>query len=87
MLFRPDHPYANHAGYIREHRLVMEGVIGRYLLPNETVHHKNAVRDDNRPENLELRVTKDPPGARIPDLVNWAREIIATYGDLVDELT
>jgi HNH endonuclease len=40
---------------IFEHRIVMEREKGRELLPDETVHHINGVRDDNRPENLQLR--------------------------------
>lgn len=67
---------------VREHRVVMEQKLGRKLLPHENVHHINGNRLDNRPENLELWVTKQPKGQRPEDLVAWAKEILAMYGDL-----
>jgi hypothetical protein len=37
-----------------EHRLVMQRHIGRVLLPDEVVHHRNGDRLDNRIDNLEI---------------------------------
>ncbi|MBA2525677.1 MAG: HNH endonuclease [Pyrinomonadaceae bacterium] len=45
----------------------MEQILGRPLLPREQVHHENGIRDDNRPDNLELWKTSQPPGQRIAE--------------------
>lgn len=81
----PDHPSASKYGTIRVHRMVMEEILGRPLLPGENVHHKNGVRNDNRPENLELWVKHQPAGQRAQDLLAWAREIEARYEGVFEE--
>lgn len=60
-----DDPYASpllKSDWTPEHRYVIARDIGRSLLPTETVHHKNGIRDDNRLENLELHVGKHGTG-------------------------
>lgn len=65
---------------VKEHRYIMEQMLGRPLLPHENVHHINGVKNDNRPENLELWSSSQPPGQRVVDKLAWAYEIIKLYG-------
>jgi hypothetical protein len=79
MVWAPDHPRAGKGQYVFEHIIVMEEMLGRHLLPKESVHHRNGVRDDNRPSNLELWTRPQPSGIRVSDAIAWAHEIIARY--------
>jgi hypothetical protein len=79
MVWAPEHPKAKNGRYMLEHRLIMERKLGRYLTDEETVHHKNGDRLDNREENLELWSTQQPSGQRVSDKIEFALEILALY--------
>jgi HNH endonuclease len=75
--------YLNRNGYfeirvdgrrIFQHRYVIEQHLGRRLLPEENVHHKNGIRHDNRLENPELWLTRQPSGQRVSDLIAFVVE-------------
>lgn len=78
-VYLPDHPMANSAGAVYEHRLVMSESIGRPLTSDESVHHRNGDRLDNRIENLELWSRSQPSGQRVAEKVGWAIDLLRLY--------
>lgn len=66
-------------GSVAEHRLVVEEHLGRRLRPDESVHHVNGDRLDNRLSNLEVWSTSQPRGQRVDDKVTWAITLLDRY--------
>jgi hypothetical protein len=59
LVYAPDHPAAHKKGWVYEHRLVAEEMIGRPLRSDEHVHHINEDPSDNRAENLEVLTIRE----------------------------
>lgn len=79
------HPNAlSSKGAICEHTFVMSEYLGRPIRKNESVHHKNGIRNDNRIENLELWHRCQPPGQRLQDKIAWAKKLLEEYGYLME---
>lgn len=81
------HPNATgKSGWIMEHVLVMSELLGRPLRKGEQVHHRNLIKSDNHPKNLELWTTNQPTGARVSDMLAWCHLFIEQYQDAPESI-
>jgi hypothetical protein len=85
MIYKKGHPNANANDCIQEHCYVMSEYIKRPLKRNESVHHKNGIRDDNRIENLELWHRGQPSGQRLEEKIQWAKSFLEEYGFKIEK--
>lgn len=58
LVYQPEHPNS-HKGYVYEHRLVAERMLGRSIRKDEHVHHRNEDPSDNRPANLQVLTIRE----------------------------
>lgn len=85
-IYKPDHPHAMSCGCVYEHRLIMEGLIGRYLLPEEQVHHKDENKRNNHPDNLVLCANQKEHSGEHQKSESQLIDLLVRYADVYGRL-
>lgn len=70
-VYKPSHPNATKRGYVKEHRLIMEQKLGRYLNKFEDVHHLDGDKQNNQIDNLELIGHREHTKMHNPIYFRW----------------
>lgn len=88
VVLAPDDPFVEMTRKdrrVKEHRLVMAHSLGRPLTQDEFVHHRNGIKNDNNPDNLELWTRSHPDGQRVQDVFEWCVAFIERYAREIDD--
>lgn len=84
LIWLPEHPRANKSRpYISEHILVMEKYLKRFVSSEESIHHKNGIKTDNRIENLQLFSNNAEHKRFEGQIQSFAKELI--WGEIKPE--
>jgi hypothetical protein len=78
------HAYKTRKYYVAEHILEAEKTLGRKLIKPEMVHHRNGIKDDNRPGNLQVMANESAHHTLEARLGLFAKQI--TFGELAPDL-
>ena len=71
--YAPWHPKASSTGYIRQHVLIAEAKIGRFLKEDEVVHHIDRDKTNNSPDNLLVLTKQEHAHLHSEDTHKWRR--------------
>ena len=74
-VYSPNHPRADKPGYVKEHRIVMEKHLNRYLTREEHIHHINGDKTDNRIDNLQIVSSSEHNKVHFPHGFNPKRRL------------
>lgn len=58
-VYIPTHHRSHADGYVLEHIVVAEKMLGRHLVEGEVVHHKDRNKRNNSPDNLQVMTRAD----------------------------
>ena len=72
LIYQPFHPRAIRQ-YVKRCYLVMEKHLGRYLKPEEIVHHINHIKTDDRLKNLQLTTQSEHIKIHNPLQYRWGK--------------
>lgn len=53
-ILQPEHHRSDPYGYVLEHIVIAESILGKPLPPKAEIHHVNGTRHDNTPSNLVI---------------------------------